>query len=146
MNTNCHRNSNSQRTFRFIGFQVPISCNVCHKSMRSRVDVQFHQAYLHRNVKKCYLCDRRFDRWSNLRNHLYKHSEMRHFVCDVCRLPFSTKFNVKLHYINEHKCEICNTSGGPAAAKVFANLEQLVAHKSETHMANKNNRCMHCDH
>jgi hypothetical protein len=147
-NTNSKVNNESFYTFR--SYMNPIQCDICDGNLYSAVDVLFHHKYLHKNRLKCQedpKCQREFGDYSNMHSHLYKHSDICLFTCNICRKCYKTKKLVIDHYKIEHLCDICNNNKNDNQnhSQTFPNLKALQSHKSFKHKFNiYQDKCLFC--
>uniref|UniRef100_A0A182QP42 Protein krueppel n=1 Tax=Anopheles farauti TaxID=69004 RepID=A0A182QP42_9DIPT len=89
---------------------------------------------------ECQICQRRFNRSSNLRLHLRIHSNERRFQCEVCSKQFRTSSNLHAHlktHTDErnYPCTVCD--------RAFRTSRELVNH-GKTHSDVKNYVCRLC--
>jgi len=91
-------------------------CKVCKKSLRSKQSLNFHlQTHEENPAKpfKCLKCQKSFRLKQQLKLHqMNKHSDSKHFACDLCQMRFSILMQIRKH-IEIHKkekrfkCEVC---------------------------------------
>ena len=89
---------------------------------------------------KCNLCDKKFVRLTNLKNHLKTHTGETPFICGSCGAKFTTRSNLKSHEMShsgekQFQCDICSAK--------FVNNSGLIYHQ-KNHLGQKDFKCKHC--
>lgn len=102
-------------------------CNVCGKKFQKRSNLIDHLR-LHANVKvySCEFCERSFVQAGNYKAHLRVHTKEKPFSCNDCGKSYSQSSSLKIH-IRSHTQErnyICDT-----CEKGFTNASDLAKHK-----------------
>ncbi|XP_070493272.1 transcription factor Ouib-like [Chironomus tepperi] len=126
------------------GFEDPNRkhvCNVCHKKFQKRSNLIDHLR-LHANVKvfSCEFCEKSFVQAGNFKAHLRTHTKEKPFTCPYCSKSYSQSSSLKIH-IRSHTQEknyVCDF-----CEKGFTNASDLGKHKL-IHDPVKKYRCEEC--
>ena len=83
------------------GFEDPNRkhvCNVCHKKFQKRSNLIDHLR-LHANVKvfSCEFCEKSFVQAGNFKAHLRTHTKEKPFTCQYCSKSYSQSSSLKIH-------------------------------------------------
>lgn len=102
-------------------------CNVCDKKFQKRSNLIDHLR-LHANVKvfTCEYCDRSFVQAGNYKAHLRVHTKEKPYACETCGKAYSQSSSLKIH-IRSHTQErnyICDM-----CEKGFTNASDLAKHR-----------------
>ncbi|XP_058449689.1 zinc finger protein 33B-like [Malaya genurostris] len=116
-------------------------CEVCNKTFQRKSNLVDHLR-LHANVKlfSCTYCDAAFVQAGNLKSHIRKHTLEKPYECDVCGKCYSQSSALKTH-IRSHtntRNYICDV-----CQKGFTNSSDLGKHKV-THTDLRFFRCVQC--
>ena len=84
---------------------------------------------------KCKLCDKKFNRNSNLKEHLQTHSNEQKHECKFCKKLFATLSSVKKHLKDVH--EGIKKFSCPICAKLFSQNSHLKKHIASIHETSK---------
>lgn len=103
------------------------ACNVCHRKFQKRSNLIDHLR-LHANVKvyACDHCEKSFVQAGNYKAHLRTHTKEKPFACEYCNKSYSQSSSLKIH-IRSHTKEknyICLTCD-----KAFSNASDLGKHR-----------------
>nr|CAH7724011.1 unnamed protein product [Callosobruchus chinensis] len=125
-------------------------CDQCGKVLSSLETLLTHINFVHKGKVGsyvCQICQKRWRKKSDLRDHLRKHTGERPFACDVCFKSFKSKNNLKTHTKmhsktepetsersdKQYDCSICG--------RVFRSERGLKAHVVRSHNSNGCDRC-----
>ncbi|KAG5682102.1 hypothetical protein PVAND_011481 [Polypedilum vanderplanki] len=116
-------------------------CNVCHKKFQKRSNLIDHLR-LHANVKvfSCEFCEKSFVQAGNFKAHLRTHTKEKPYQCHYCSKAYSQSSSLKIH-IRSHTQEknyVCDVCD-----KAFTNASDLGKHKL-IHDPVKKYRCEEC--
>lgn len=116
-------------------------CEVCNKTFQRKSNLVDHLR-LHANVKlfSCTYCDAAFVQSGNLKSHIRTHTLEKPFTCSVCNKGFSQSSALKTH-MRSHTNErdyICDV-----CQKGFTNKSDLTKHKI-THTDLRYYQCVRC--
>lgn len=116
-------------------------CEVCQKTFQRKSNLVDHLR-LHANVKlfSCSYCDAAFVQSGNLKSHIRTHTQEKPFTCSVCQKGFSQSSALKTH-MRSHTNErdyICDV-----CQKGFTNKSDLTKHKI-THTDLRYYQCVRC--
>ncbi|TDG40193.1 hypothetical protein AWZ03_013386 [Drosophila navojoa] len=123
--------------------KLPVECGICpdvmHKSKLSKH--QKTHMVPGTNRYACIYCTETYRDCKYLAGHARRHMGIRPYVCEPCKLYFSTKqdlhvHNQRRHLKKEHICEMCG--------KTFAQNTQLKRHREATHEKKRRFQCEHC--
>lgn len=123
--------------------KLPVECGICpdvmHKSKLSKH--QKTHMVPGTNRYACIYCTETYRDCKYLAGHARRHMGIRPYVCEPCKLYFSTKqdlhvHNQRRHLKKEHICEMCG--------KTFAQNTQLKRHREATHEKKRRFKCEHC--
>ncbi len=136
----------------------PFKCDVCHATFIRNIDLQNHKRRVHQCLKPaeisgkensssvcannspelgyrfafpCYVCEKTFSGTRNLKRHLRKHAEGRHFKCNMCYAAFIRNNELQNHKRLVHQCptptEISGKENSSAVGKAadFDNASKL---------------------
>ena len=127
----------------------PFVCGRCGKNFRFRVQLNHHNARLHKTKRKkkchrCSVCDSLLGNATSLKRHMRVHSGEKPFSCDLCKQAFARKATLSNHYAaihlrkqglaSKHNAPIHPREQGqkgfacPYCARLLANLESLNGH------------------
>ncbi|CRK96934.1 CLUMA_CG010316, isoform A [Clunio marinus] len=118
------------------------ACNVCNKKFQKRSNLIDHLR-LHANVKvfSCEYCEKSFVQAGNYKAHLRTHTKEKPYACEYCNKAYSQSSSLKIH-IRSHTQEknyICEVCD-----KAFTNSSDLGKHKL-IHDPVKKFRCDECN-
>jgi len=117
------------------------ACNVCSKKFQKRSNLIDHLR-LHANVKvySCEFCERSFVQSGNYKAHLRVHTKEKPYACGDCGKSYSQSSSLKIHQRShtQEKNYICMTCD-----KGFTNASDLAKHKL-IHDPVKKFRCDEC--
>ena len=118
-------------------------CDFCKLGCDNIELLKKHFVKLHKDSKKCDVCDRTFSKGSNFQTHfLYSHNEIVRKRCDHCNKEFSNAATLRNHFRTIHnkqkdfKCE--------HSANDFGALSSLKLHTKTVHMSIKSEQCNFC--
>jgi uncharacterized Zn-finger protein len=116
-------------------------CNVCHKKFQKRSNLIDHLR-LHANVRvfSCEFCEKSFVQAGNFKAHLRTHTKEKPYQCHYCSKSYSQSSSLKIH-IRSHTQEknyVCDVCD-----KAFTNASDLGKHKL-IHDPVKKYRCEEC--
>lgn len=117
-------------------------CNVCNKKFQKRSNLIDHLR-LHANVKvfACEFCEKSFVQAGNYKAHLRTHTKEKPYACHYCNKAYSQSSSLKIH-IRSHTQEknyLCEICD-----KAFTNASDLGKHKL-IHDPVKKFRCEECN-
>jgi uncharacterized Zn-finger protein len=107
---------------------TPYSCNICPYKSDSKNTIVFHIREFHQIQRAfiCVLCNKGFNRRSDLKKHTFQHAGIRPYACNICGKTFSRNTNLSKHKRSLHSglktqaCTIC--------PRQFSNKSDLVRH------------------
>ncbi|XP_073832917.1 uncharacterized protein isoform X2 [Musca autumnalis] len=124
--------------------KLPVECGICPEIMaRSKIPkhLKTHLVPGMPNRYQCVYCDETYKDCKYLAGHARRHMGIRPYVCEICKLYFSTKQDLRVHNQRRHQekdhiCEVCG--------KTFAQNTQLKRHREATHEKKRRFQCEHC--
>ncbi|XP_063632078.1 zinc finger protein with KRAB and SCAN domains 1-like isoform X7 [Cydia splendana] len=113
------------------GWKAP-TCDACGKKFSYPHQVLKHQKHYHMGEKNhtCEQCGQAFSDIKNLKQHMFKHSDVRNFKCQYCSKAFKTPKYLRLHvkiHLNDKRC-VC-----PVCQEAFVQTASLKYHMSKRH-------------
>ncbi|EDV92353.1 GH24093 [Drosophila grimshawi] len=123
--------------------KLPIECGICPDVMHKSKLAKHQRTHLVSSTNRyaCIYCTETYRDCKYLAGHARRHMGVRPYVCEPCKLYFSTKqdlrvHNQRRHLKKEHICEMCG--------KTFAQNTQLKRHREATHEKKRRFQCNHC--
>jgi len=117
-----------------------IKCVTCNRYFTQKHSLKIHKCIIQNNTNleslpkgvifKCDSCDKSFNQYQNLENHIKTIHEGITFECDTCYKSFSTNQSLRLHKESVHEkirinCDLCDKS--------FTQKGVLKRHKMSVH-------------
>ncbi|KAH8306556.1 hypothetical protein KR018_011968, partial [Drosophila ironensis] len=123
--------------------KLPVECGICPDVMHKSKLSKHHKTHMvpETNRYACIYCAETYRDCKYLAGHARRHMGIRPYVCEICKLYFSTKqdlrvHNQRRHLEKEHICEMCG--------KTFAQNTQLKRHRETTHEKKRRHQCQYC--
>ncbi|XP_034489665.1 zinc finger protein 287 [Drosophila innubila] len=123
--------------------KLPVECGICPDVMHKSKLSKHQKTHLvpGKNRYACIYCTETYRDCKYLAGHARRHMGIRPYVCEPCKLYFSTKqdlrvHNQRRHLEKEHICEMCG--------KTFAQNTQLKRHREATHEKKRRFQCEYC--
>ncbi|CAL8072947.1 unnamed protein product [Calicophoron daubneyi] len=123
----------------------PVQCETCRRHFRCTAALRMLTKNVHLTIAsiKCDRCEKIFKRGQGLHNHMKKHLNYRYTTCKICKQPFATNSELRLHICISYqgtadtKCWVCK--------RIFDSLEVLRAHVGDSHAGSQADRvCKIC--
>ncbi|XP_021183821.1 zinc finger protein 568 isoform X1 [Helicoverpa armigera] len=108
---------------------VVYSCPQCLKSFANRQNLKRHMNTVHLVEFICDICKLAFKKKNQLSAHMYEHTGLKAFKCDLCSDTFISLYLKKRHmrYHKTYTCEECNV--------VFNHWSKYQKHKKTEHVS-----------
>ena len=78
-----------------------VKCKECFKEFTDEIQLNVHSR-IHGELFKCSTCSKCFSTQQGLKRHEVSHSTYRGFCCEICKVEFSLKTNLRRHMKNKH--------------------------------------------
>jgi uncharacterized Zn-finger protein len=75
-------------------------------------------------------CNRRFDRSHNLKTHLLTHTDIKPYVCNLCKRPFRRRYDLTRHVSALHPKDAGAMFACTKCGKRYARKDGLIKHQS----------------
>jgi KRAB domain-containing zinc finger protein len=113
--------------------KLKFECSHCEERFETKKSIASHILRIHKKTHSCHHCKKLFGSKSSLNEHLNscKKDKTHIFKCTICFRDYTTRQDLKMHYINAHlnpfsfKCKICS--------KRFNKMHQVKLHMKAHH-------------